>query len=130
MTISLARGAILYLSTVNVGTAALFAYDKHQAVEHARRVPERRLCQTAVLGGWPAGLTAMQMLRHKTRKKSFQRKYVDAMLVNALVALPVGIALFVSPVLRAAFVRDMARGFGGGRASRWGGGRKPPRFRR
>lgn len=127
----LARSTFLYLGSVNIGTAVLFAYDKHQATQHSPRISERRLCQTALLGGWPAGLLAMQLFRHKTKKKSFQRKYVESIGTNAIAAVPLGIALWASPPVRSAFMRDFAK-FVVRRTQppRWGGGRKPPRMRR
>lgn len=129
---AVSRSVCIYLGAVNLGTAALFAYDKHQATQHSRRVSEKTLCQTATFGGWPAGLVAMQLFRHKTRKKSFQRKYVDAMSTNAMAAIPLGVVLYASPPVRAAFVRDFRRLITGGSRppSRWGGGRNPPRWRR
>ncbi len=69
MSRALARGALIYLGAVNLGAAALFGYDKMQAARGAWRVPERTLCQSATLGGWPGGFVAMQTFRHKTRKK-------------------------------------------------------------
>lgn len=128
----LARGTLLYLTTVNVGTAALFAYDKHQASQRAHRVSERRLCNTALLGGWPGGLLAMQLFRHKTRKTSFQRKYVGAIGSNTIVVLPAVLLLAAFPPLRAAFANDIARLLGRRPppSRRWGGGRTPPRWRR
>lgn len=126
----IARGTALYLGAVNVGSAALFAYDKHQATQHAHRVPERRLCQTALFGGWAGGLLAMQLFRHKTKKKSFQRKYVEAIMTNTVAALPLGIALWASPPIRAAFARDFSRMVLKRPPPKWGGGRKPPRMRR
>ena len=65
----LARSTLLYLGTVNIGSAALVGYDKAQAVRGKWRVSERTLCQSAVIGGWAGGLVAMQVFRHKTRKK-------------------------------------------------------------
>lgn len=65
----LARGTILYLGAVNMYSFGLFGYDKMQAARGEWRVPERKLCQTAVYGGSAGGLLAMQAFRHKTRKK-------------------------------------------------------------
>mmetsp|Transcript_98083 Transcript_98083/g.278034 ORF Transcript_98083/g.278034 Transcript_98083/m.278034 type:complete len:148 (+) Transcript_98083:56-499(+) len=48
------------------------------------RVSEDALCCTALLGGWPAGYLSMQVLRHKSVKKSFQEKYAMATGCNLL----------------------------------------------
>jgi uncharacterized membrane protein YsdA (DUF1294 family) len=47
-----ARGALVYLGTVNVGAAALIGYDKMQAQSGGWRVSEADLCKSALLGGW------------------------------------------------------------------------------
>lgn len=126
----IARGMVIYAGAVNIGSAGLFAYDKHQAIQQAHRVPERRLCQTALMGGWAGGLLAMQLFRHKTKKKSFQRKYVEAIMTNMVAVLPLGIALWTSHPLRSAFTRDMTRFFLRRQPPNIGGNRKPPRMRR
>lgn len=64
-----ARGTLLYLGSVNVGSAVLFGFDKVQAQRGEWRVSEKALCRSAIYGGWAGGLVAMQLLRHKTRKK-------------------------------------------------------------
>lgn len=128
MQATLARGAALYLGAVNVGSAGLFAYDKMQATRGGWRVPERRLCTSAAAGGWVGGLLAMQVFRHKTKKQSFQRKYVSAITTNAAVLLPVLFVMSQSPGFRyhfSAAVRSAAKPFGGK-----GNKRNPPRYRR
>lgn len=130
MAVPLARGTIVYLSTVNVGALSLFAYDKAQASRGGQRVSERHLCQTALFGGWLGGLLAMQVFRHKTRKTSFQRKYASALATNAVVMLPVLAFMGGNTSYRTQFGRAL-RGigtFGSGQGK--GGGRKPPRYRR
>ncbi|CAE8708041.1 unnamed protein product, partial [Polarella glacialis] len=52
--------------------------DGRKAHSKQWRVSEAALCCTALLGGWPAGYLAMKVLRHKTVKGSFRRKYAAA----------------------------------------------------
>lgn len=47
-------------------------YDKRQAVNRGRRVPEKRLFALAVLGGAAGGLLGMRAFRHKTRHLTFR----------------------------------------------------------
>ncbi len=67
---------------------ALYAGDKTAARVGARRVPEAGLHLVDLLGGWPGGLVARHVLRHKTRKQPFQRNFwVTAALNVILVAV-------------------------------------------
>lgn len=50
----------------------LYWRDKAQARTQARRIPEKLLHGTELFGGWPGALLAQQLLRHKTRKVSYQ----------------------------------------------------------
>ena len=50
----------------------LYWYDKHQAQTGQWRTPEKVLHCVELLGGWPGALVAQQVLRHKTRKLSYQ----------------------------------------------------------
>ena len=51
---------------------AAYLYDKRRALRNGWRTPEARLHLLELLGGWPGALIAQQLLRHKTRKLSFQ----------------------------------------------------------
>lgn len=61
----------LYLVLINLLTAAVYIWDKHQAVERHWRVPEARLLGLAAIGGALGALLAMQVWRHKTHKWHF-----------------------------------------------------------
>lgn len=50
---------------------ALYALDKRAARLSRPRIPEKRLHLADLLGGWPAGLLARRIFRHKTRKQPF-----------------------------------------------------------
>ena len=45
-----------YLAAINLGSAAIFYYDKESARHGQWRVSEATLCTTALLGGWVGGL--------------------------------------------------------------------------
>lgn len=124
MATQIARGAVYYIAAVNVGSAALFGYDKFQATRGGWRIPERRLCQSALAGGWLGGLMAMQLLRHKTRKTSFQEKYVGAVVTNALIG---GCALAVA--MRSSRFQNEFRGSVRGLLSGGGGGKRARRHK-
>lgn len=61
----------------------LFGIDKFQARRGGRRVPEIHLCLIGALGGWPGGLLAMLLFRHKTAKGSFIAKFSVAFVIWA-----------------------------------------------
>lgn len=125
MSIILARGAILYLAAVNTTSAVLFAYDKFQASTQGWRVSEKTLCKTALAGGWIGGLLAMHTFRHKTRKASFQKKYVAAIGTNAAYSAPAVLVVAGVPALRRGFANAWRQFLGGFKPPR-----NPPRFRR
>ncbi|GAB0490314.1 hypothetical protein MMPV_001548 [Pyropia vietnamensis] len=68
------RAAAAYAAAINAASAGLVVADKRAAVASAWRVPEATLVAVGAAGGWPAGILAMQAVRHKTRKVSFQRR--------------------------------------------------------
>jgi len=67
-----------------LGTGTYLAYylDKEAARSAAWRIPEKTLHLLALAGGWPGALIAQQLLRHKTRKLSFQLVFWSTVLLN------------------------------------------------
>ena len=63
--------ALIYLSTVSVLTLLIYGWDKLLAVGGGRRIPERTLLFTSVIGGALGGLLGMLLFRHKTRRVKF-----------------------------------------------------------
>jgi uncharacterized membrane protein YsdA (DUF1294 family)/cold shock CspA family protein len=53
----------------------LYAHDKTCAQKGKRRVPERNLHLIEILGGWTGGLLAQKLLRHKSKKRSYQIEF-------------------------------------------------------
>ncbi len=66
--------ALYFAATVLVSIAAFVAYglDKHYAQANKWRISEKTLQWLAALGGWPGGLVAQQVFRHKTQKLRFR----------------------------------------------------------
>eukprot|EP01112_Ceratiomyxa_fruticulosa_P019005 TRINITY_DN6151_c0_g1_i1.p1 TRINITY_DN6151_c0_g1~~TRINITY_DN6151_c0_g1_i1.p1 ORF type:complete len:156 (-),score=33.76 TRINITY_DN6151_c0_g1_i1:207-674(-) len=71
-------GLLGYFGAVNAGSAAIFWYDKQQAIKHQWRVRESTLQLTALFGGWIGGFWAMQMFKHKRSKPPFLKWYYAA----------------------------------------------------
>jgi uncharacterized membrane protein YsdA (DUF1294 family) len=67
----------------SLGAFLLYRGDKAAARSGAWRTPESTLHVLGVLGGWPGALIAQQVLRHKSRKASFQIVFWTTVALNA-----------------------------------------------
>ena len=69
-----------------------YALDKSAARQGRRRTPERTLLLLGLAGGWPGGLAAQRLLRHKSSKRPFLVKFWLTVGLNlaALLALQAG----------------------------------------
>ena len=85
-------GLAIWILVVSAVTAILYFWDKRAAIKGRRRIPEKTLLTCSLLGGWPGGLVAGQLLRHKTQKASYRIRFVICAAVN-LVSL---IAIVIS----------------------------------
>lgn len=70
---------------MSVVTFSLYAIDKSAAQDGRWRTQENTLQVFALLGGWPGALIAQQLLRHKSRKRSFQVVFWMLVVVNSAV---------------------------------------------
>lgn len=62
---------VVYL-VISFLTFLIYGQDKNAAQTSQWRTAESALHLLELLGGWPGALVAQQVLRHKTRKESFQ----------------------------------------------------------
>jgi len=81
---------LLYL-IASLITFATYALDKAAARQGGARVPERTLHLLELAGGWPGALLGQQLLRHKTRKVSYQ--LVFWLMVGANVTLLLAVSV-------------------------------------
>ena len=63
---------------------AFFAYalDKSAARNSEDRISEATLQLFSLIGGWPGALVAQRVLRHKTKKRSFQIEFWVTVMLN------------------------------------------------
>ncbi len=73
--------ALMYVGASGVCFLA-YALDKSAARRGARRTPESTLLMLGLLGGWPGGLLAQQLLRHKSNKASFRAAFWGTVMLN------------------------------------------------
>lgn len=72
-------------SVVSIVTSLLYLHDKSAARRGAWRVEESSLLLIGLVGGWPGAVVAQRILRHKTRKQSFQLAFWVTAVLNSIV---------------------------------------------
>lgn len=75
--------AAIYLA-LSLVTFVLYARDKSAARRGAWRTSESTLQLLGLAGGWPGGLIAQNLLRHKSRKASFQWGFWITVILNSM----------------------------------------------
>ncbi len=60
-----------YIAAINITGFLLIMLDKRKAVKSRRRIPEKTLLITAILGAGPGIYLGMKLFRHKTQKPLF-----------------------------------------------------------
>lgn len=78
---------IVLYAAVSVITFVAYALDKSSSVLGKGRVPERTLLLLGLCGGWPGGLVAQRLLRHKNRKVAFQTAFWITVALNVAALL-------------------------------------------
>ena len=78
---------ILWVDVILSGATLLaYRWDKLAAQRGRWRTQESALHMMALVGGWPGALTAQQLYRHKTQKRSFQAVFWLTVVGNLLVS--------------------------------------------
>ena len=72
-----------YLVT-SLSTFLIYALDKSAAEARRWRTAESTLHLLALAGGWPGALLAQNLLRHKSKKTSFQEVFWRTVIINCL----------------------------------------------
>lgn len=85
---------------MSLATFIVYAGDKRAAAKSQSRVPERTLHGLALACGWPGALLAQQLLRHKSSKTSFLRRFWWTVGLNVF-----GFVLLATPLLKLLLAR-------------------------
>ncbi|MDE5741764.1 MAG: DUF1294 domain-containing protein [Oscillospiraceae bacterium] len=75
---------LIYLAAVSLIAVIMTVSDKSRAKKHKRRIAEKTLFSTAVLGGSAAMYLTMLAVRHKTKHKRFMIGLPLIMIVQAI----------------------------------------------
>ena len=73
--------ALSYI-VLSVASLMVYAFDKSAAVAGRWRSSEQSLLALGLLGGWPGGLVAQHLLRHKSSKASFRQAFWGTVVLN------------------------------------------------
>ena len=79
----------LILLIINIFAIGLMGYDKYLAKNNQRRISEKALLTSALIGGSIGSGLGMLSFRHKTAKTSYQIKFFGIVIVQ-LIALYMG----------------------------------------
>ena len=69
--VSAAHAFFIYICILSLITFALMGADKLRAIRKKRRISEKTLFISAILGGGAGGVLGMLIFRHKTKHLSF-----------------------------------------------------------
>ncbi len=78
---------IIYLAVINIAAFTLMGIDKHGAIEHKWRIPEKTLFLTAILLGSMGAILGMNVFRHKTKHMSFMIGMPLIFIIQAVLAV-------------------------------------------
>lgn len=67
---------------ISAATLIAYAIDKSAAVKKQWRTAESTLHFFALLGGWPGAIAAQRLLRHKSKKQSFQIVFLATIVIH------------------------------------------------
>ncbi|MGH9351400.1 MAG: DUF1294 domain-containing protein [Terriglobia bacterium] len=81
----LPQAVIATYTVISIVTFLIYWSDK-AAAQHGRwRARESSLLLLGLAGGWPGAVIAQRVLRHKTRKSSFQAAFWGTVVINSVV---------------------------------------------
>jgi uncharacterized membrane protein YsdA (DUF1294 family)/cold shock CspA family protein len=76
--------ALAAYAVLSIGSFLMYRTDKRAAERGTWRVSEANLHAVDLLGGWPGGLVARPLFRHKTRKQPFRALFWMSVVANCV----------------------------------------------
>ncbi|MFH6970044.1 DUF1294 domain-containing protein [Flavobacterium petrolei] len=74
-----------YFPLINLVAFSIIGLDKWLAIQQKRRISERNLLFTSILGGTIGSGLAMLFFRHKTSKESFLLRFYGIIVIQILI---------------------------------------------
>ncbi len=81
------KAIIIYLIAINLAGVIINITDKYNSVHKKRRIPEKVLWTTALLGGAAGSYITMKLIRHKTKHKSFMIFFPVITVIQSIAAI-------------------------------------------
>lgn len=78
----LPQGVLVFYLVASVITYFAYAFDKSAARHNRWRTQESTLHLFALIGGWPGTVAGQRLLRHKSKKTSFQTVFWGTVFLN------------------------------------------------
>lgn len=78
---------IEWIAFMSIWSFVTMGFDKRQAKQKNRRIPEKHLWILAIAGGGIGSYFGMQVFRHKTRHTSFRVGFLMLALLDAVLVL-------------------------------------------
>jgi len=102
----------IFVFYVGASIVAFLAYrfDKAAAKDDEWRTSENALHMLSLAGGWPGALIAQRLLRHKSKKQSFQVAFWSTVMLNCIL-LAVLFFLSGSPILKSFYKQNSSDPF-------------------
>lgn len=94
--VRIALSLLIWMVVCSAVSMTQYGLDKRWAKLGKRRIPEKTLLLTCLLGGWPGALLGGKVFRHKTVKKPYRQMFFLAVVGN--MALFIGVTWVLWPL--------------------------------
>ena len=75
---------VYYYLIINILSLLLYSLDKYLAIKRKRRIPEKTLLLSTILGGIIGTIIGMYLFHHKTKKWYFKLNIILSIIIHLL----------------------------------------------